>query len=101
MQNYLGDGDQVTITAPAAVASGQPILVGSLFGICLNAAAIGQPVLLWIKGVYQLAKNSSDVWTLGQLIYWDNTALLATSTSAGNADLGIAGGRRGRAARDL
>jgi predicted RecA/RadA family phage recombinase len=90
MQNYLGDGDVITITAASPVVTGQGLLTGAMFGVCLASAAVGQPIVLWIKGVYQLPKNSADVWTLGQLIYWDNTAMLATSTAGGNTKIGAA-----------
>jgi predicted RecA/RadA family phage recombinase len=90
MQNYLGDGDSTTFTAPFPVVSGQGLLVGAMFVVCLASAAEGQPVEGWFKGIYQLPKNSEDVWTLGQLIYWDNTAMLATSTSGGNTKIGVA-----------
>ena len=57
MQNYLGDGDVLTIIAPTAVVSGQPLLIGAMFGVCLASAAQGQPVEFWLKGVYQLAEE--------------------------------------------
>jgi predicted RecA/RadA family phage recombinase len=91
MQNYLGDGQMVIIaSAPAPVVSGQGLLVGAMFVICAASAAEGQPVQGWLTGMYQLPKNSADVWTLGQLIYWDNTAMLATSTAGGNTKIGVA-----------
>ena len=90
MQNYLGEGDSIIITAPTAVVSGQPLLVGVMFGICLASAAAGQSVEFWLKGIYQLAKNSAEVWTVGAAIYWDNTNLVATMTSSGNTKIGVA-----------
>lgn len=90
MQNYLGDGDILTIIAPSAVVSGQPLLFGSIFGICQAGAAAGQPVLFWLKGIYQLAKNASEVWAFGNALYWDNTNMVVTLTSAGNTRIGVA-----------
>lgn len=90
MQNYLGDGDQLIITAPAAVVSGQPLLIGSMFGICLASAAQGQPVVFLLKGIYQLAKPLAEVWAQGVALFWDNTNLVATLTSAGNTRIGVA-----------
>jgi predicted RecA/RadA family phage recombinase len=83
MQNYLGEGDEVVITAPAAVASGQPLLVGALFGICLFAAAQGQPVRLKLGAKWQLAKPATEVWAIGSAIFWDNVNLVATLTNTG------------------
>lgn len=90
MDNYLGDGDTITIIAPSPVTSGQPLLVGAMFGICLASAAAGQPVTLWLKGVYQLAKNASEVWAQGVALFWDNTDAIATTASGGNTRIGIA-----------
>jgi predicted RecA/RadA family phage recombinase len=90
MQNYLGDGDVLTIIAPTAVVSGQPLLIGAMFGVCLASAAQGQPVEFWLKGVYQLPKNSTEVWTQGVGLYWDNTNAFVTLTSSGNTRIGVA-----------
>lgn len=90
MQNYLGDGELITIAAPSPVVSGQGLLVGAFFGICLAATAQGQPLELWLKGIYQLPKNAAEVWALGAAIYWDNTAMLATTTAGGNTKIGVA-----------
>jgi predicted RecA/RadA family phage recombinase len=90
MQNYLGDGDQLIIIAPAPVISGQPLLIGSMFGVCLASAAQGQPVEFWLKGVYQLAKPSAEVWAQGASLYWDNVNLVVTLTSGGNTKVGVA-----------
>jgi predicted RecA/RadA family phage recombinase len=90
MQNYLGDGDVLTIIAPAPVISGQPLLIGAMFGVCLASAAQGQPVEFWLKGVYQLAKNTAEVWAQGVALYWDNAAAVVTLTSGGNTRIGVA-----------
>jgi predicted RecA/RadA family phage recombinase len=90
MQNYLGDGDQLIIIAPVAVVSGQPLLIGSIFGVCLASAAQGQPVEFWLKGIYQLAKPLTEVWAQGVALFWDNTNLVVTMTSANNTRVGVA-----------
>ena len=33
MKNFIGVGNRVTLTAAAVTTSGQPVLIGSLFGI--------------------------------------------------------------------
>lgn len=91
MQNYLGDGDQLQLpSAPAPLVSGQGLLVGAMFGVVLASVAEGQPYELWLKGIYQLPKNASEVWTVGVALYWDNANLLVTVTSAGNTRIGVA-----------
>ena len=39
MKNYVQPGNTITLTAPYAVASGDGLLVGSIFGIAAGAAA--------------------------------------------------------------
>jgi predicted RecA/RadA family phage recombinase len=90
MDNYLGDGDVVRVIAPTAVMSGQPLLIGAMFGICAGSAAAGQPLDLWLKGVYQLAKPLAEVWAQGVALFWDNANLVVTLTSAGNTRIGVA-----------
>jgi predicted RecA/RadA family phage recombinase len=90
MKVFLGVGDAVNVTATAAVVSGQPLLVGSLFGICGADAAINKKVALWTKGVYDVPK-ASGAWTEGQLIYWDAAALnFTTASTSGHTKVGVA-----------
>ena len=59
MKNFIGVGNRVTLTAAAVTTSGQPVLTGSLFGIAENAAAIGEPLVLVMNGIYDLTKTAS------------------------------------------
>lgn len=90
MKNFIGVGNRVTLTATAAVTSGQPVLLGSLFGIAENAAAIGDPLVLVLNGIFDLTKTASQAWTVGQLIYWDVATSRVTSTVATNKLIGVA-----------
>ncbi|MGY9047989.1 MAG: capsid cement protein, partial [Rhodobacterales bacterium] len=56
MKNFIGVGNRVTLTATSAVTSGQPVLFASLFGIAENAAAIGDPLVLVLNGIFDLTK---------------------------------------------
>jgi predicted RecA/RadA family phage recombinase len=90
MQNYLGDGDQIEFCAPAPLVTGQGLLLGAMFGVVLASVAEGQPGILSLKGIYQLPKNASEVWTVGEGLYWDNTNMYLTVTSADNTRVGVA-----------
>ena len=68
MKNFIGVGNRVTLTAAAVTTSGQPVLIGSLFGIAENAAAIGELLVLVMNGIYDLTKTASQAWTVGPLI---------------------------------
>jgi predicted RecA/RadA family phage recombinase len=41
MRNFIQNGDIITVAAPAAVASGDGVLVGTLFGIAVDDADSG------------------------------------------------------------
>lgn len=88
--NYIQMGHNVTLTATAAVASGAGVLAGSMFGIAQTAAATGEEYEIATVGVYEMAKVSAQAWTVGALIYWDNTNSQATTASSSNTLIGVA-----------
>ncbi len=90
MKNYIQPGEKITVPAPAAVASGDGVLVGSLFGVAATAAASGADVTIVRKGVFSLKKLSAQAWTLGAKVYWDNTNAQCTTVASGNTLIGHA-----------
>lgn len=90
MKNFIQDGKTMTLTAPYTVVSGAGVLVGSLFGVAANDASVGTDVEAVTEGVFSLAKVSAQAWTVGQLIYWDDTAKLTTTTVGTNKLIGVA-----------
>ncbi|WP_369757766.1 DUF2190 family protein [Falsihalocynthiibacter sp. CO-5D18] len=90
MKNYVQAGNSISLTAAAAAASGAGVLVGSLFGVANNAAAIGETVTLVRKGVFTLPKVSAQAWTVGVKIYWDDSAKLCTTVVSTNKLVGCA-----------
>lgn len=88
--NYIQAGDTITITAPAAVASGGVVIAGSIAGIAQGDAAIGASVDVATCGVWELPKVAANAFNLGAAVYWDATAGLATSTASGNTKIGVA-----------
>lgn len=90
MKTLISDGKTLAVTAPYAVASGAGCLVGSLFGVAQDAAASGASVVLSLTGIVQLAKTTGAAWTVGALIYWDDTNKKAITTSSGNKLIGVA-----------
>jgi predicted RecA/RadA family phage recombinase len=90
MQNYVQPGNTITLTAPADVASGDGLLVGSIFGVASGAAVSGDPIEVTLVGVFDLAKVGSQAWTAGDKVYWDNTAKQATKTATSNTLIGVA-----------
>jgi predicted RecA/RadA family phage recombinase len=92
MKNFIQPGDVVTVTAPAALTSGQLGRVGLLPGVAVAAAANAAPVELAISGVFDVVKTGSQAWTVGAVIYGVGTTTLVatTATTTGNILLGVA-----------
>lgn len=90
MKNYVQDDDVITVAAPYNVSSGGGALVGSLFGVAVTDALSGANVALATEGVFDLAKTSAQAWTVGALIYWDDTNKVATTVSTSNTKIGVA-----------
>lgn len=92
MKNYVQAGDILTLTAPAAVASGGGVLVGSIFGVAKAAALISAEVEVSTCGVFSLGRTTggSTAWAVGDRIYWDDSTKLATKTAASNKLIGVA-----------
>ena len=89
MQNFVQEGDAVTIAAPAALASGQGVLVGSLFGVAANVAASGADVVLRTEGVFDLTAESAATATVGAKAYWVAATSLVNATASGNKLIGV------------
>lgn len=88
--NLKQDGEVMTVAAPAAKSSGDGVLVGSMFGVAVADAASGADVAIATRGVYTLPKVSAQAWTVGALIYWDDSAGQCTTTSTDNKLIGVA-----------
>lgn len=90
MKNFIQKGDTVTVPAPAAVTSGQIVVVGGLVGVAQYAAAIGEAVEIERVGVFELPKTSAQAWTVGAKLYWDAAASAVTTTVGSNLLIGAA-----------
>ncbi len=90
MKSYVQHGDVITLVAPYAVASGAPFMVGAIVAVAVNAAAAGMPVEGKTEDVFNLPKVTTQVWAVGDKIYWDDAAKLMTTTATGNKLCGAA-----------
>jgi len=91
--NFVQAGDRITVTAPdgsddTAVSSGDGLLIGSLFGVCVHDAETGAAVTIQTSGVWTLPKTSAQAWAVGNPIYW--TGSECTTSSGGNTLIGVA-----------
>lgn len=89
MKNYVQKGENLTLPAPYALASGDGALVGSIFGVAAGDAANGAEADLVTVGVFTLPKVSTDAMTAGTPVYWDDTAKLVTITATDNTKIGV------------
>lgn len=90
MKNYIAPGNVQPFVAGAAIAAGEPVLIGTLVGIATAALANGESGLANIGGVYSVAKADSQAWAVGAKVYWDNTNKVFTTTASGNTLAGTA-----------
>ena len=94
MKNYIQDGDILTVTAPAAVASGDFVQVGRIRGVAVAAAASGQPVELYTTGVFDIPKSGTEEFaTVGLPVYCvlsgNGVKTVTTASTTANVLIGI------------
>lgn len=89
MKNYIQPGETVTVTAPSTTTSGAGVAVGNLFGVAVTDAANGADVEIATCGVYTLPKPSTQVWAVGDPLYWSGTQATKTA-GTGNIFIGVA-----------
>lgn len=70
---YIAEGDVLNLLSPYDRTAGQGALVGSIFGVALNDVLSGVSGQFQTFGVFDLAKLSTDVWAVGQKLYWDDS----------------------------
>ena len=95
MKNFIQRGEIVPVTAPAAVASGAPVLIGSnLFGVAQSAAELGGDLELVTRGVFDLPKTTSadaaEDWAVGDPVYFVAGTGRLSKVAAGNTLVGVA-----------
>ena len=90
MKNYVQEGKTITVTAPAAVTSGQYVVVGAIRGVAAFDAAQGEPVELATEGVFTLPKVAADNIAAGDLLYWTGTACTKVPGSGSRPLVGAA-----------
>ena len=85
---FVLEGDTIDFTAAAAVAVGDVVVQGDLVGVVTRALAIGELGSLIVEGVLDFNKLTNVAFTVGTILYWDDTANVVTTTSAGNKAIG-------------
>lgn len=91
MKNFVQKGNYLEVTAPAAIASGEGVLIGDLFGVAVTDIANSENGILSVDGVYEIAK-AIDVGSGGTIwapAYFDATQKKVTAIATGNTQIGL------------
>lgn len=94
MKNYIQAGDTLTVTAPAAVASGDFVQVGRIRGVAVTSAASGAQVELKTVGVFDIPKTGTEEFaTVGLPVYCtlsgNGVKTVTTASTTANVLVGI------------
>lgn len=91
MRNFVKEGDTLTLTPAAAVASGVGYLFGTaLFGVATNDVASGAAGEFITEGVVEIAKTSALAIAVGDRLYWDAANKCVNKTTASQECVGVA-----------
>jgi predicted RecA/RadA family phage recombinase len=85
---FIQEGHYIDHTPASALASGDVVVQGDLVGITLRPLAAGETGALAVDGIFDFNKSTGVAFTVGTLLYWDDTNNVVTTTSAGNKAIG-------------
>jgi predicted RecA/RadA family phage recombinase len=90
VKNFIQQGDVLTLTPAAAVASGVGYLFGTgLFGVATDDVVISTPGEFVTEGVVEIAKTDSLAIAVGARVYWDATNKCVNLTATAQQCVGI------------
>lgn len=93
MRNFVQSGNVITLAAPTGgIAAGDGHQAGQFFGVATTSAAAGEQFELQLSGVFDLPKASGEVWTPGELLYWDSASEEVTAVSGVRMLIGACSG---------
>lgn len=91
MKNFVQEGETLTLTPTADVASGVGYLFGaSLFGVATNNVVANAPGEFLTEGVVEIAKTSALAISVGDRLYWDAANKVVNKTATAQQCVGIA-----------
>ena len=85
---FIQEGKYIDHTPVGALAAGDVVVQGDLVGVTLRPIAAGELGSLAVDGVFDFTKNTGVAYTVGTILYWDDTNNVVTTTSAGNKQIG-------------
>jgi predicted RecA/RadA family phage recombinase len=91
MNNYIQDGDTLTLDPGETVASGTGKLFGAaLFGVAKVNGVSGVASAFQMRGVVTIAKTSALAIAVGDRLFWDPTNKVVNKTTTSQQQVGIA-----------
>ncbi|MGE0650265.1 MAG: DUF2190 family protein [Alphaproteobacteria bacterium] len=91
MKNYVQPGKSITVAAPSGgVASGDGVLIGTLFGVAQHDADEGADLELLTEGVVELPKAAPLAIGVGDRLFWDGPNGQLNKTATAQVCVGIA-----------
>lgn len=87
---FIQEGSAIDYTPGADVAAGDVVVQGDLVGITRLAIKANVLGALAVTGVFEVPKATGGGTALGvgTIVYWDAVNIRATTTAAGNKQLG-------------
>jgi predicted RecA/RadA family phage recombinase len=85
---FIQDGKYIDHTPAGALASGDVVVQGDLVGVTVRPLAVGELGSLAVDGVFDFNKNTGVAFTVGTILYWDDTNNVVTATATGNKQIG-------------
>ncbi len=91
-RNFIAAGESPAVVAPAAINSGDLVIVGSMFGVAQHSAASAANVVIRTGGIHSLRKLTGVSTSIGQgaNCYWDATNANVTFSATANTRIGVA-----------
>ena len=90
MKNFVQPGVNITVPAPANVASGEYVAIGALGGVAAGAVESGDDLDLVTEGVFDIAADAQDTFIVGARVYYNTSAKVAESAENSNSAATIA-----------
>lgn len=85
---FAHEGAAIDYTPGADVTAGDVIVQGDLVGVARFDIKSGVLGALAVTGVFDFAKATNIAYTVGTILYWDDTNNIVTTTATGNKQIG-------------
>lgn len=72
MNNFIQPGENLTVVTPSGgYIAGNFYILGAIAGVAMNTTLEAAENVLVTEGVFSLPKTTSQVWAVGEVLYWD------------------------------